>query len=141
MKEDDRVIHTCSSTIALTPAWSVLVSIVEARRIRPFSAVRDRGVAGLGGGTSGVPVGCSSGIPLMTKHICTDLRREQTIGCKKDKRRAKMIKSGRTFHSWSWHGSPPTTTSRPSTFRTANRSRHCTRTSSFGHGRTPNTQS
>jgi hypothetical protein len=82
MRENDRAIHTCSSTIALTPVWSVLVSIVEARRTRPFSAVRGRGVAGLGGGggtSSGVPVDCSSSILLMTKHISTDLHREQII--------------------------------------------------------------
>jgi hypothetical protein len=70
MRKDDRETHTCSSTIALTPVWSVLVSIVEVRRIRPFSAVRGR-VAGLAGSdtSSGVPVGCSSSILLMTKHI------------------------------------------------------------------------
>jgi hypothetical protein len=82
MREDDRAIHTCSSTIVLTPAWSVLVSMVEARRIRPFSTVRGRGVAVLGGGSgtsSGVSAGCSSSILLMTKHISTDLHKDQII--------------------------------------------------------------
>ena len=74
--------RTCSSTIALMLAWSVVMSM-EALRIRPFSIVRGCGVPWLDEGSgrpSGVAVGCSSGVLLPIEYMSTDLHEAQILG-------------------------------------------------------------